>query len=153
MKVYLKDYNGNAASSINGQLKGLFFCAIPYLNTEKPADWSFFGSKRVSIPAPAMLTEDCNLYFADFYCYYNSERHYVTVVLTKPGSMSDRFCKEKLMNLDPRKNPFLYRKDNDEVWTSGNVWVEVFYTEDVQLSRPDCYFETVEVRGRGSSVP
>ena len=57
------------------------------------------------------------------------------------------------MNLDPRKNPFLYRKDNDEVWTSGNVWVEVSYTEDVQLSRPDCYFETVEVRGRGSSVP
>ena len=147
MAPYLKDNNGDPASIINGQIKGLFFATSVDPQTGQPPHWSFFGPKRVSIPATAMLTTNSNLYFADFYC--NDKAHYVTVVLTRPGSKTDRFCEKNLIKLDTDDNDFLWR--NNHVYCSSRVWVEVLYTENVQLSSPLCSFS--EVEGRGTSRP
>ena len=143
MKVYMKDNNGDPKSIINGQIKGLFFAtSVP------PSTVSHFGSRRICIPAAAMLTEDSNLYFADFYC--NRRAHYVTVVLTKPYSETDMFCRSKLIKLNLTNNDFLKHKFG-MVFVTDNVWVEVLYTEDVDLSRPNCTFSTV--RSTGTSTP
>ena len=146
MKVYMKDNNGDPKSIINSRIKGLFFATSVSL-TGEPPNTSHFGPCRICIPATAMLAEDSNLYFADFYCNYRA--HYVTVVLTKPGSETDQFCKRKLFKLDIRDNDFLWR--NDKVYVTDNVWVEVLYTEDVDLSRPDCKFS--DVPSTGTSTP
>ncbi|KAI0216721.1 Phytanoyl-CoA hydroxylase-interacting protein-like, partial [Lamellibrachia satsuma] len=130
MTVYTKDNNGDPKSIINGQIDGLFFATSVDPDTSQPPDWSFFGRKRISISAKTMLTRDSNLYFADFYC--NHKEHYVTLVLTKPGSKTDRFCKNRLINLDIRENDFLYRS-NKKVYVTSEVFVEVFYTEDIDL--------------------
>ncbi|KAI0227766.1 Phytanoyl-CoA hydroxylase-interacting protein-like, partial [Lamellibrachia satsuma] len=147
MKVYMKDNNGDPKYIINGRIKGLFFATSVDSLTGGPPNISHFGSRRVSIPATAMLTEYSNLYFADFYC--NRRAHYVTVVLTKPGSETDQFCRRKLIKLDTTDNDFLWR--NDKVYVTDNVWVEVLYTEDIDLSRPDCSFSTVF--STGTSTP
>ena len=147
MTVYIKDNNGDPASIINGQIKGLFFA------TRNPQNVSHFGDRRVTIPATDMLTADSNLYFADFYC--NRTAHYVTVVLTRPWSATDRFCQRNLIKLNITENAFLKRSCNSleacEVRVTSGVWVEVFYTEDVDLSRPECTFSTV--RSTGTSTP
>ncbi|KAI0227765.1 Phytanoyl-CoA hydroxylase-interacting protein-like [Lamellibrachia satsuma] len=150
MTVYTKDNNGDPKSIINGQIDGLFFATSVDPDTSQPPHWSFFGRRRVSIPAKTMLTRNSNLYFADFYCNYTA--HYVTVVLTIPGSEVDRFCEEKLIKLDIRDNDFLYRS-NKKVYVTRKVLVEVFYTEDVDLSQPGCTFSTVQLRGKGHSTP
>ena len=146
MTVYVKDNNGDPASIINGQINGLFF------STKNPGNISHFGDQRVTIPAEAMLTADSNLYFADFYCF--KQAHYVTVVLTRPGSDTDRFCESNLIKLDITCNEFLERSCRSwecVVRVSHKVWVEVLYTEDVDLSRPECTFSTV--RSTGTSTP
>ena len=147
MRMYMKDNNGDPASIINGQINGLFFAMSVDPQTGQPPDWSFFGPERVSIPATAMLTRNSNLYFADFYC--NDKAHYVTVVLTRPGSQTDHFCEEKLIKLDTGDNDFLFR--NNKVFVTKKVWIEVLFTEDVDLSSPLCSFSVVE--GRGTSRP
>ncbi|KAI0230938.1 hypothetical protein LSAT2_018691 [Lamellibrachia satsuma] len=147
MKVYMKDNNGDPASIINGQINGLFFATSVDPRTGGPPNVSHFGSRRISIPATAMLTKDSNLYFADFYC--NHKAHYVTVVLTTPGSETDRFCEKKLIKLDIKHNDFLWRSSH--VFVTGKVWVEVLYTEDVDLSRPDATFSIVY--SKGTSTP
>ena len=96
-----------------------------------------------------MLDASANLYFADFYC--NNRAHYVTLVLTKPGTDTDRFCEKNLIKLDTRHNDFLWRSATDEVFVTKTVWVEVLHTEDVDLSSPLCSFSVVE--GRGTSKP
>ena len=142
MTVYIKDDNGDPASIINGQIDGLFF------STKNPQNDSHFGDTRVTIPATHMLTADSNLYFADFYCFKTA--HYVTVVLTKPGSATDLFCESNLIKLDITYNEFL-KSWGCEVLVSDEVWVEVLYTEDVDLSRPECTFSTV--RSNRTSTP
>ena len=153
MTVYIKDDNGDPASIINGQIDGLFFA------TRNPQNSSHFGDTRVTIPAEEMLTTDKHIYFADFYCkiqtsYYthtgNHKPHYVTVVMTKPGSDTDRFCESNLIKLDITDNPIL-KRNHDEVTVTSGVWVEVLYTEDVDLSRPECTF--TKVQSTGSSRP
>ena len=137
MKVNLKDYNGDAASVINGQVKGIFFCANPDRNTKRPPDQSYFGPERICVKALDMLTNRVNIYFADFFCYPGRDAHYVTLVMSEQDSEADRFCREKqLIKLGPRENPFLYIKTTggtDAVFASSKVWVEVLYTEDFPL--------------------
>ena len=155
MTVYIKDNNGDRASIINGQINGLFFA------TSSPPYTSHFGDRRVTIPAEEMLTTDKHIYFADFYCKIqtsyctgNHKPHYVTVVMTKPGSDTDRFCESNLIKLDITDNPFL-KRNPDQVTVTSGVWVEVFYTEDVDLSRPECEFTTVPSTGtsRPGGIP
>ena len=58
MTPYLKDKNGDPASIINGQIKGLFFATGIDQKTGQPPAWSYFGPKRVSLPATDMQTEN-----------------------------------------------------------------------------------------------
>ena len=149
MAPYIKDNNGDPASIISGQINGLFFATSVEPKTGQPPNWSFFGTKRVSIAATSMLDEYANLYFADFYC--TKRAHYVTLVLTKPGTDADRFCEKNLIKLDTRHNDFLWRSATDDVFVTKAVWVEVLYTEDIDLSSPLCSFSVVH--GRGTSKP
>jgi len=137
-------------SPINGRIKGLFFATGIDQETGAPPDKSPFGSERVSIPAKTMM-RNSNLYFADFYCKCDSDIHYVTLVLTKQGSGTDRFCKENLMSLDIRNNDFLWRSKKKNVYVTSKVLVEVFYTENINLSTLENPIDTVKVIGRGSS--
>ena len=141
MAPYIKDNNGDPASIISGQINGLFFATGVDPQTGEPPNWSFFGTKRVSIEATAMLDASANLYFADFYCI--NKAHYVTLVLTRPGTDTDQFCEKNIIILDTRHNDFLWRSATDEVFVTKAVWVEVLYTEDVDLSSPLC----VQCRG------
>ena len=153
MKMYLKDNNGDPRSPINGRIKGLFFATGVDQDTGQPTNWSHFGAKRVSIPSKTMLMTNSNLYFADFYCKCDSKAHYVTLVLTKPGSKTDGFCEKNLISVDIGNNDFLYHSSENEVRVTNKVWVEVFYTEDVDLSSLEIPMKRVTVRGRGSSKP
>ncbi|XP_050395753.1 phytanoyl-CoA hydroxylase-interacting protein-like [Patella vulgata] len=156
MTKYDKDNNGDQASSINHNIKGLFFSASMDKDTGQPQTWSFFGDYRILIP-PEHLLPGLNLYFADFYC--NQKAHYVTLVLTKPGSVEDVYCKPRLIELDINNNKFLYYDRGFYYTTSErNLWVEVLYTEDVHvddMSSVDKLSEkTTSVKGKqGQSKP
>ena len=154
MEVYLKDNNGDPASVINRQISGLFFMASIYLPTGRPRQWSPFGSKRLSIPAVTMFPADANFYFADFYC--NHSQHYVTLVLTTPGSDVDHFCQRKnLIKLDNENNKFLNQRttDSGEVYieVTTKVMVEVFYTENVVLPEDRASLTTVLCSGTSTA--
>ncbi|XP_013392166.1 phytanoyl-CoA hydroxylase-interacting protein-like [Lingula anatina] len=134
MKVYKKDDNGDQGSPINGKLDGLFFACKPDLQTGLPPLRSFFGPRRVKIPPTDLFVADTNLYFTDFYC--NRRAHYVTLVLTLAGSRADQFCRERLLTLDPYNNLFFMKAEEEHssyVYTSRNIWVEIFYTENINL--------------------
>ncbi|XP_013392169.1 phytanoyl-CoA hydroxylase-interacting protein-like isoform X2 [Lingula anatina] len=134
MKIYKKDYNGDQGSPINGKLDGLFFASNPDLQTGLPPLRSFFGPRRVNIPASDLFVTGTNLYFADFYCHRKA--HYVTLVLTLAGSTADQFCRGRLLTIDPYDNLFFMKPREEHsrrVYTSGNIWVEIFYTENINL--------------------
>ncbi|KAK2184230.1 hypothetical protein NP493_276g03034 [Ridgeia piscesae] len=69
---------------------------------------------------------------------------------TSVDPITDMFCRGKLIKLNLTNNDFLKRMSG-MVFVTDNVWVEVLYTEDVDLSRPDCTFSTVY--SRGTSTP
>jgi hypothetical protein len=156
MKVYEKDDSGDPASSINGKIKGLFFMA-KNVNGQPPPE-SAFGEVRLQVPAPVLIGAAPNLYFADFYCM-RGRLHYVTLVMTKPGSQADRFCSERLMRLDVTNNPFLFSR-GQQIYCNDtyHLLVELFYTEDVDVNyvvkncRARLLFDIPTV-GRGRSTP
>ena len=148
MKVYRKDANGDSASIINdGALDGLFFStSVP------PNTMSHFGRRRVLIPASEMIKHDSRLYFADFYC--NNRAHYVTVVLTRPGTPADQFCRDRLLPLDLADNKFITRNPQSgsvrvrvSYGSSSALWIELFCTHDIDLSASYCEFKTVPSTG------
>ncbi len=161
MRVHLKDHNGDAASIINGTLSGLFFAC----NVNKrghPPHISIYGPKRLYVPAGIIMFPDsAHLYFADFYCLRSV--HYVTLIMTVCGSKSDQFCHEHLVMLNKQTNAFLVRGVTIGglpcVLVTGNVWVEVFYTEDINLyywmKVYGSFFKTVESIGtsKAEGVP
>ncbi|XP_050399120.2 phytanoyl-CoA hydroxylase-interacting protein-like isoform X2 [Patella vulgata] len=153
MTKYDKDNNGDQASSINHNIKGLFFSASMDKDTRQPQTSSFFGDYRILIP-PEHLIPGLNLYFADFYC--NHKAHYVTLVLTKPGSVEDVYCKVRLIKLDINDNKFLFHDQGFYYTTSDRkLWVEVLYTEDVHvddmLSDGKLLKEITPTKGMGQS--
>ncbi|KAK6178571.1 hypothetical protein SNE40_013331 [Patella caerulea] len=155
MTKYDKDNNGDQASSINHNIKGLFFSASMDKDTHQPQTSSFFGDYRILIP-PEHLIPGLNLYFADFYCNYKA--HYVTLVLTKPGSVEDVYCKPRLIKLDINDNKFLYCDRGFYYTTSErNLWVEVLYTEDVHVEDMSLdgklFKKTTPIKGLGQSKP
>ncbi|KAK6184202.1 hypothetical protein SNE40_006716 [Patella caerulea] len=157
---YLKDKNGDQASSINENIKGLFFSASPNKKTKKPQDFSYFGNYRIMIK-PELLLPGLNLYFADFYCQGEKKQHYVTLVLTTPDSSEDRYCRDRLVKLDISNNNFLYFHNKIGYRVTKAMLVEVLYTEDVDLTRlrseESGFVEKIipnrNVRGRGQSKP
>ena len=132
METLLKDDNGDPGCPINGQVQGLFFSTIVNPQTGKPIFYSPFGSRRLQVKATIMTKMFQNAYFSDFYC--NRSRHYVTVVFTKQGSLTDAFCRDHLVRLDLQNNPFLlYDPDLDIILASQEVHVECFFTEGLRL--------------------
>jgi len=142
MSVIEKDYGGHPRNPINGQLCGLFFLANVEANLE-PRKYSPYGTKRLMVPSEKLLT-DVNLYFSDFYCLNLKKPHYVILVVTKPDSKSDEWCRTRLPRLEVN-NPFL-RLASTEVeegeidWElniecNTGVLVEVFYTENIDLKQ------------------
>lgn len=179
MKTYLKDFNGDPACPINGRISGLFFSGIKDKHSNNLATVSPFGTHRLILPINRVLRENCNLYFTDFYCF-GMEVHYVTVVVTKPGSKIDQFCFGKLPKLDLFDNPFLYisykgtesvtQTVNDDSIEFGKetknekaakicdaVHVEIYYTENVdityELEKEGAEFHCTDTIGRGFSLP
>ena len=133
MEKYIKDNSGDPKSPINGKLDGLFFMANVNKFTLSPPSTSPFGNTRLSIPY-AKLLKRCNLYFADFFCM-RSSAHYITLVAAKQDSISDNFCRKRLLKFDPyESNRFLYINGHVAM-VSQRTWVEVFYTEDINLTR------------------
>jgi hypothetical protein len=158
MQTYLKDNNGQAASPINGALKGLFFTARTYPN-KTLAVTSPFGKERMIVSAVKLLNpERVNYYFADFYCNQRSPHkanengsHYVTIVICERDTQTDMWCAQRLISMDPYDNFFLRasKKYTDTFYANRTVWVEVFYTEHVPLAWGK--FDEVLTVGAGTS--
>ncbi|XP_067676607.1 uncharacterized protein [Haliotis asinina] len=108
MEKYMKDNNGDPYSAINHKISGLFFSgSFDTRETnppQRPPNFSYFGESRLFIPAEVLFTSDTRMYFADFFCH--NKVHYVTAVVTKIGSEEDRFCEDRLIELDLKSNPF-----------------------------------------------
>ncbi len=159
MQPYIKDNNGDPASIINGQINGLFFSSVVDRNTGGPMPFSYFGERRLLVPATHFFQNlSVRLYFADFYCLNYNAPHYVTLVMTERGSQTDRFCDGKLMELDIHNNSFLYYNQHQQnVWTCNTARVEVLYTEDIDLTiwtrYHGCQLTLTPTRGRGTSTP
>ena len=159
MEPYLKDYNGDQGSVINGVINGLFFSTKVDAKTGMPPSLSPFGNMRLNIPVDRLMHTQCKIYFADFYC--NHSVHYVTLVVTENGSDTDRFCKENLIDIGlfHRKNPFLYYEPNlDLFFCCTKLWVEVLYTEEIDIWKAlaedsRVFFSYVKTLGKGSSSP
>ena len=122
---------------IVGAIKGLFFSARLLSDLSLPPS-SPFGNIRMMIPGQTLLDPNhVRLYFCDFYCNYIT--HYVTIVVCERGSETDRFCERVLVPIAHDTNPFLRIERNSpfensyEFWVNRNVWVEIYYTEDVPL--------------------
>ncbi|XP_046574906.1 phytanoyl-CoA hydroxylase-interacting protein-like isoform X2 [Haliotis rubra] len=134
MEKYLKDKGGDPRCPINGRLEGLFF-GVTLRDGALPS-WSPFGDTRVILPLSSVFDDSAKLYFADFFCMPGgADTHYVVLVITKDGSVSDRFCEQELIKLDPYNNRFLSRHgDRYQTLSRQQLWVEVFYTEHVDIS-------------------
>lgn len=158
MEVYVKDNSGDPGSPINGRIHGLFFMASVQRGSQtgEPDRWSAFGSCRLCIPVEELLLTAPRLYFADFYCMRSNKRHYVTLVMTKPGSSADRFCADRLLSLKvvyPNCNPFLFEDfcGQFRVSAKNNLYVEVLYTEDIDV-RDHKLDHGVKTFGKGRST-
>jgi len=129
--------------------------------TGEPCRVSAFGSTRFIVPVDVLLTDAPRLYFADFYCM-RGKFHYITLVMTRPGSTTDEFCRQRLLSLsldDQHNNPFLFRRPGTgEMRVAQGVKVEVLYTENIdvnhfRLHRGARIVENVPLIGKGSSTP
>ena len=112
MKVVPKDRSGDPRSPINGgKISGLFFMANNY--DGQPSRCSPFGPCRLQCPPNVLLDVASNVYFADFYCM-QGYTHYVTLVLARPGSWVNAFCRRRLLELplnNEYNNPFLFLRN------------------------------------------
>ena len=164
MTKYLKDESGDQASPINGRLEGLFFLANvkPGSTDGTPQRVSAFGDTRLLVVADILLSKASNLYFVDFYCMKSTAVHYVTLVMTTPGSSADIFCKRnhlKQLSIGDREdNPFLFEDDDGQLRVSTRVTVELFFTRDINvrlmLKRRQCRIvRKVQTIGKGRSTP
>ncbi|CAO4360490.1 unnamed protein product [Caenorhabditis nigoni] len=153
MQKYIKDDNGQPGNLINGKINGLFFSArlLPDLTLPQ---FSPFGNVRMIVNAFLILNpERHNFYFSDFYC--NKNIHYVTIVICVIDSETDRYCREKLVKLNPLSNPFVKlipppdRFGQWRFYINYTLWVELYYTEDLQLDMGQ--FSAIMATGAGTS--
>ena len=108
----------------------------------------------MSMEAQKFNHREVRLYFADFYCM--SKMHWVTLVLTYKGSVQDRYCENRLPELDLSENEFLYVDDYGSVMkrTANMFKTEIFYAADVDLNhwvRNGGIIETVNGLGQSST--
>ena len=150
MEVYIKDNNGDPRCPINGNIDGLFFAVRPEPDTMEIPTVSPFGRRRIILPIDKLIKSNRRLYFADFWCH--NKIHYVTLVVTKPSTDADIFCREHLPKLSLESNPFLYREIS-EFYCCEEPRVEIFYTENIDLNKSYIQWDSVRTIGRGSSTP
>ncbi|KAH7714779.1 Protein M01B2.12 [Aphelenchoides avenae] len=149
MEVYVKDNSGHPRSPING----LFFSARPsYLrdSTRSP-----FGDTKIHLDAHRLLDPaQFNYYFADFYCNWSTRNiHYVTIVICRKGSPSDIFCGQHLLKLKTETNFLRANSDGYQIYfEEGRMFVELFFTEDVDISAEYERRTSVDVTGYGRSL-
>jgi hypothetical protein len=164
MEAYVKDCNGDPRSLLTGRLRGLFFLANVDFQSNMPFATSPYGTRRLLVEASALLAEDVDIYFADFYCRPIPPRglgqrvstvppHNITIVAAKRYSPARQFCKKRLCYLDKLNNPFLQRCG--DVWQhSKSCMVEILYADDIDinefLNSENGYFEDVD-RSFGTS--
>ncbi|XP_069111942.1 phytanoyl-CoA hydroxylase-interacting protein-like isoform X2 [Argopecten irradians] len=158
MYKYDKNWGGEQASSLNKQIKGLFFSANVDPVTMTPPDISYFGPVRLHIPTYLLLHDDINMYFSDFYCH--TVKHKAQLVLTVKGSQTDFYCQQRLVLVDKRNNPFLMRAGYgpfEAVRVTVNITVELFYTEDVPIiawrnMNHNVYFTRTKQKGKALAM-
>ena len=133
MYPYRKDRNGDRYCPANERIRGLFFNGRREKKKGQGLPKYFlFGDTRVIVPAFLILNSDSSLYFCDFWCH--RDEHHVTVVVTRARSETDIFCQEFLLSLDRGCNGYLELDDRTgHVSINQNTWVEVFFTESVDL--------------------
>ena len=158
MHKYMKDFNGDPGSPINGAIQGLFFSV--WLNEGKRPTKSPFGNWRIILPVKRMITpKQHNVYFSDFYC--NFTKHYATLVVTEKGSLEDEFCKSHLIDLGFHRNsnPFFhFDHQTNKFFCSAKVIVEILYCKDVDIRcvfqrKEGCSYDIVKTFGSGRSTP
>lgn len=133
MEIYMKDDNGDPASPINGKISGLLFTCNMMRYTGEPPIGSPFGKRRLLVPASHLMkSSSTRLYFVDFFCM-TRKAHWVTLVMTRDGSQSDQFCRKNLVQLDKSDNHILYERDGI-IYVTCWVWVELFYTENIDIT-------------------
>jgi len=133
----------------------------PGSTTGIPYQRSAFGSTRLIVPVDVLLNMAPQLYFADFYCM-RGRFHYITLVMTRPRSTADDFCREHLLPLsiyDEQNNPFLFRRAGTvEMRVAEGVKVEVLFTENIDVNDMRrrlgaTIVENIPLIGKGSSTP
>ena len=132
MKPYIKSMTGDPKCPINGRINGLFFMGrTDRYNTSELPPVSPYGEMRFVIPAHHLFDSQKNLYFSDFFCH--NKEHHVSVVITVPGSNADTYCQSHLLPLMKYDNEYLRLSSDGTIWTSHSAWVEVLYTESLDL--------------------
>ena len=157
MTKELKDGYGSPQNPINHRLRGLFFSAIVNFSTGEPFPNSRYGPRRLKLPVKHLFKPNKHLYFSDFYdmksSYNKKRRHNITLVLCEPGSKPDKFCERALPQLNIKNNLFLYISHTGKrVYVTKGAYVEIFYTEDMDISSMKQYFENVEWPGWGRQL-
>lgn len=150
MNVCLKNDNGDPKCPINGKIDGIYFSCGVHPRTGKLPFMSPFGNTRFVIPIHKLIfPKDDRIYFADFFCH--SKGHHVALVVTKPESHADRFCARTLPRLrmieaapsetesddesgsDCENLFFHFNSDEGRFYCSVAVWVQIYYTENVNF--------------------
>uniref|UniRef100_A0A915CPN5 BTB domain-containing protein n=1 Tax=Ditylenchus dipsaci TaxID=166011 RepID=A0A915CPN5_9BILA len=122
MEIYLKDCSGHAYSPINSCIKGLFFSVNPLSDGSLPK-YSPFGNVRLTINPSLLLDPNTH----------------------------NMYAQKHLLLLDPERNTFLKitssncKEGSFKFEVSRNVWVEMFYTENVLID--PCRLENVSPVG------
>lgn len=115
-----------------------------------------YGDCRFTIEASKLISLSCKFYFANFYCS-PSHIHYITIVITKPGSTADKLCKYLLPALDPQQNPFFTitkvskKQRKFFVLKNSRAWVEIFYSDAVDTKIGE--FANIHTLGSCRRVP
>ena len=136
MQVGPKNTNGDPRCPIGyGRIKGIDFSCGKEGSLIRTSP---FGDTRLTLPVKKYINpETGNLYFADIFCH--KKRHHVTLVVAKPGSEADLYCAENLIKLpmipqNSQQNPFFfYRRDKKQFYCTFSVWIELYFTENVDL--------------------
>ena len=152
MKPYIKSMTGDPKCPINGRINGLFFMGrTNRYNTSELPPASPYGEMRFVIPAHRLFDSQKNLYFSDFFCH--NKEHHVSVVITVPGSYADTYCQSHLLPLMKYDNDYLRLSSDGTIWTSHSAWVEVLYTESLdlrfELHYSGAYLTPTKVLGTG----
>ena len=107
-----KPHGGAAGVVARGALPGVRLSARAPRSPTSAA-----GTRRLLWPAREAVTAETNLYFSGMHCA-GRRGHRVTIVAVRHGTAADRFCRDRLLQLDAEGNVFVRRDAR-----SGRVYV------------------------------